>query len=240
MQGPIKSGPPPPQMQHPQQRRPSGADRLPIIEMKPGMKNICTKFIVLDKGKPVKVAAGPTLQQFLVADHTAAMFLTLYDEKAEAVDVSDIIEIRDGYDSSPLRKRTRFGESPFAQPVSLTMGIPTLCLSRYCSLYKGALTLYVGKQGRISRLGECVLPFDTEYLPSRCVFRFKTLKFKTLFVNLRFCLAFDESVNVSFFEWEEKNPGEFVRLSREQAESMPHHSRNIYVMTGASPNTVPS
>lgn len=88
---------------------PGGSDRCPVIELKPGMKNLNTKVIVLDKGRPQKVQSGPTLQQFLVADATGMIYLTLYDEKAEAVDISDIIEIKDGCVSQNKPRKVSLG-----------------------------------------------------------------------------------------------------------------------------------
>lgn len=87
---------PPPHQHAPQQRRPSGGDRCQVIDMKPGLKNLNTKIIVLEKGKGSRVQAGMLITQFLVADPSGMIYLTLYDEKAEAVEACDIIEIRDG------------------------------------------------------------------------------------------------------------------------------------------------
>lgn len=61
----------------------------------------------------------------------------------------------------------------------------------------------------------------------------------SLFDPLRFMMTFDESVNVSHWEWHEPSPGEFVRLTREQADQMPQLQRNTHIINGVPFNTVP-
>ncbi|XP_049847842.1 SOSS complex subunit B2 isoform X2 [Schistocerca gregaria] len=70
-----------------------------IIDMKPGMKNLNVMFIVLERGSTTKTKEGGIIVQHLVADSTASITASLWDEKGEALQPGDIFIMNGGYAS---------------------------------------------------------------------------------------------------------------------------------------------
>lgn len=65
--------------------------------MKPGMKNLNSTFIVLQRGATTKTKEGNTIIQYLVADASGSIQASFWDEKAEALQLGDIFRIRAAY-----------------------------------------------------------------------------------------------------------------------------------------------
>ncbi|GAM20093.1 hypothetical protein SAMD00019534_032680 [Acytostelium subglobosum LB1] len=68
-----------------------------ICELKPFVKNVNCIFIVLEKFPPVK--KKEVIHQVLVADHTACINMTLFDQFGEQAQPGDILRLRGGYAS---------------------------------------------------------------------------------------------------------------------------------------------
>ncbi|KAL0486311.1 SOSS complex subunit B [Acrasis kona] len=64
--------------------------------MKPQLNDVNTFFIVLEKLAPVKTKEH-MINNFLVADESAAINLTVWDEKADGISSGDILKLSGGH-----------------------------------------------------------------------------------------------------------------------------------------------
>mmetsp|Transcript_1547 Transcript_1547/g.2669 ORF Transcript_1547/g.2669 Transcript_1547/m.2669 type:complete len:150 (-) Transcript_1547:422-871(-) len=70
-----------------------------IIDLRPSIERINTIFIILEKGKPDKVAdhASTPICYALVADQTASVNLQLWGDEVDAFQSGDIVKLTGGY-----------------------------------------------------------------------------------------------------------------------------------------------
>lgn len=68
-----------------------------IKDLRPGAKNIHSKFIVLDIGKPNKTKDGHEVRSCRVADKTGSVNLSVWDEWGTLLQCGDIIRLSKGY-----------------------------------------------------------------------------------------------------------------------------------------------
>ncbi|XP_065324291.1 SOSS complex subunit B2-like isoform X2 [Gordionus sp. m RMFG-2023] len=107
-----------------------------IKDIKPGLKNLYVKFIVLEiVGKPNITKDGHSVKTFKIADKTGSINISVWDEPGELLQGGDIVKLHKGY----------------------------------TSIWKGCLTLYVGKGGEILKIGEFCMIFSE--LPNMSEFR---------------------------------------------------------------------
>ena len=104
-----------------------------IIDLAPCMQRICCKFIVLEVNNGITTKDGHVITTCRVADRTASINLSVWDEKGKAIKSGDILKLNKGY----------------------------------ANVWKNVLTLYTGKAGQLTRVGEfsflySELPFLSE------------------------------------------------------------------------------
>jgi hypothetical protein len=68
-----------------------------IADLRPYMKNISVHFIVLEKGPVTKTKDDHYVHQYLVADQTGSIWLSLWDEQGLQLMPGDIVQLRSGY-----------------------------------------------------------------------------------------------------------------------------------------------
>lgn len=75
------------------------AESTSIRDLKPGMKNLCLIFIVLDMGRPKKTKEGHEVRTCKVADKTGSVNTSLWDEPGQLLQTGDICRLSKGYTS---------------------------------------------------------------------------------------------------------------------------------------------
>lgn len=68
-----------------------------IVDMRPFMKSINCVFIVLEKGSVTRTKDEHTIYQTLVADYTASINISLWDNIGELLQPGDIVRLKGGY-----------------------------------------------------------------------------------------------------------------------------------------------
>jgi hypothetical protein len=101
-------------------------DIIAIKDIRTGMKNINVMFIVLEITAATKTKENREVFSFKIADQSAAINCSIWDEPGKVLQPGDIVRM-------------------------------TKC---YASLWRGCLTLYSGKSGEISRMGDFVMTFN--------------------------------------------------------------------------------
>ncbi|XP_065834801.1 SOSS complex subunit B1-like [Oscarella lobularis] len=96
-----------------------------ICDLRAGLKSVSALFIVLEVGEGMQTKEGHIVRTCLVADRTASVNLSVWDEWGEAIRPGHILKLTNGY----------------------------------ASMWKGGLTLYIGRMGRLERIGEFTLLF---------------------------------------------------------------------------------
>lgn len=71
-----------------------------IGDIRPYMKGVNVHFIVLEKVSVTKTKEDHTVNQYLVADPSGAIILSVWDEPGELLQSGDIIQLRQGYVSA--------------------------------------------------------------------------------------------------------------------------------------------
>lgn len=99
---------------------------MTIKEIKPGLKNINVVFIVLEVGQATLTKENREVRTFKVADQSAAINVSVWDEPGKLLIPGDIVRLTKGY----------------------------------ASIWRQCLTLYSGKNGDISKIGEFNLIFN--------------------------------------------------------------------------------
>ncbi|PRP79262.1 OB fold-containing protein, nucleic acid binding [Planoprotostelium fungivorum] len=107
-----------------------------IGDLKPFQKCVNTIFIILEKGEITKTKDGSVMQKAQVADETASISITLWDNIGDSLQPGDICRLRNGY----------------------------------CTPYKNYLSLYVGRAGSLTRIGEFTMLFVEQPNMSLIVF----------------------------------------------------------------------
>ncbi|XP_026750516.1 SOSS complex subunit B homolog [Galleria mellonella] len=74
-------------------------DYMPIKELKPGMKNINALFIVLEVGPPTLTKEAREVRTLRVADTSASINLSVWDEPGALLQPGDIVRLTRGYAS---------------------------------------------------------------------------------------------------------------------------------------------
>jgi hypothetical protein len=69
-----------------------------IQDFRPGMKRINCRMIVLEKTELAPTRSG-RLFQFLVADNSASIFFSVFDELGEAIETGDILSLHLGHNA---------------------------------------------------------------------------------------------------------------------------------------------
>ena len=70
---------------------------VPIRNLKPGMKDLNIMFIILEIGKPTRTKEGHEVRSVKVADRSASINLSLWDELGKLIQTGDIIRMTKGY-----------------------------------------------------------------------------------------------------------------------------------------------
>jgi hypothetical protein len=68
-----------------------------VADIRPYMKGVNVHFIVLEKVSVTKTKEDHTVNQYLVADPSGAIILSVWDEPGELLQPGDIIQLRQGY-----------------------------------------------------------------------------------------------------------------------------------------------
>ncbi|KAI6651593.1 SOSS complex subunit B1-like [Oopsacas minuta] len=97
-----------------------------IVDLMPGMSRICCKFIVLEVNNGITTRDGHIITTCRVADRTASINLSVWDDKGKAIKSGDILKLNKGY----------------------------------INLWKNVLTLYTGKAGQLTRVGDFAFLFS--------------------------------------------------------------------------------
>ncbi|XP_055377085.1 SOSS complex subunit B homolog [Condylostylus longicornis] len=74
-------------------------DCIPIKDIKPGLKNINVVFIVLEVGAPTLTKENREVRNFKVADQTASINVSVWDEPGKLLVPGDIVRLTKGYAS---------------------------------------------------------------------------------------------------------------------------------------------
>uniref|UniRef100_T1H763 OB domain-containing protein n=1 Tax=Megaselia scalaris TaxID=36166 RepID=T1H763_MEGSC len=74
-------------------------EEIPIKNIKPGLKNINVVFIVLDIGTATLTKENREVRNFKVADYSAAINCSVWDEPGRLLCPGDIIRLTKGYAS---------------------------------------------------------------------------------------------------------------------------------------------
>lgn len=77
----------------------SGIEYLQIKDLKPGLKNINVIFIVLEVGPPTITKENREVRTFKVADQTAGINVSVWDEPGQLLVPGDIVRLTKGYAS---------------------------------------------------------------------------------------------------------------------------------------------
>ncbi|KAJ6622012.1 SOSS complex subunit B like [Pseudolycoriella hygida] len=72
-------------------------ENIAIKDIRPGMKNINVVFIVLDVGPATLTKENREVRTFKVADHTAAINVSVWDEPGKLLVPGDIVRLTKGY-----------------------------------------------------------------------------------------------------------------------------------------------
>ena len=91
-----------------------------IVDLTPGMLRICCKFIVLEVNNGITTRDGHIITTCRVADKSASINLSVWDDKGKAIKSGEIFKLNKGY----------------------------------TNLWKNVLTLYTGKAGQLTRVGD--------------------------------------------------------------------------------------
>lgn len=75
------------------------ADCIPIKDIKPGLKNINVVFIVLEVGAATVTKENREVRNFKVADPTACINVSVWDEPGKLLVPGDIVKLTKGYAS---------------------------------------------------------------------------------------------------------------------------------------------
>lgn len=142
-------------------------------------------------GQPTKTRDNNVVHQVLVADGTAAITLSLWDELGELVDSGDILRLTNGCAACITGARSLMAVA-----------------RRWASLHKGALHLYAGNKGKVKRVGQCAC------LSMRICFGSLS---SYLGCGRRYNMVFTEVPNMSHYQWQPdpNNPDVPVRLAAE-------------------------
>jgi len=71
--------------------------RKRIADLRPGLKHLHVRFIVIEKGEPSSTASGDVIYDVRVADESGSIELVAFGERGAALRPGDICEIRWGY-----------------------------------------------------------------------------------------------------------------------------------------------
>ncbi|KAG6460515.1 hypothetical protein O3G_MSEX012025 [Manduca sexta] len=77
----------------------SNIEYVQIKDLKPGMKNINAVFIVLEVGPPTLTKEAREVRTLRVADATASVNLSVWDEPGALLQPGDIVRLTRGYAS---------------------------------------------------------------------------------------------------------------------------------------------
>jgi hypothetical protein len=102
------------------------SDIINIKDIRPGLKNINVIFIVLEVGQATLTKENREVRTFKVADQTAAINVSVWDEPGMLLVPGDIVRLTKGY----------------------------------ASIWRQCLTLYSGKNGDIHKIGDFCLAFN--------------------------------------------------------------------------------
>lgn len=75
------------------------ADCIPIKDIRPNLKNINVVFIVLEVGQPTLTKENRVVRTFKVADPTASINVSVWDEPGNLLVPGDIVRLTKGYAS---------------------------------------------------------------------------------------------------------------------------------------------
>merc|ERR1719219_2700023 len=68
-----------------------------IRNLKPGMKDLSIMFIVLEIGRPSKTKEGHEVRSVKIADRSASINLSVWDDLGKLIQTGDIIRMNKGY-----------------------------------------------------------------------------------------------------------------------------------------------
>uniref|UniRef100_A0A182N1R5 OB domain-containing protein n=1 Tax=Anopheles dirus TaxID=7168 RepID=A0A182N1R5_9DIPT len=88
MYGPMQNHPPP---------NPNPTDLMAIKDIYPGLKNINVIFIILETGPVTLTKENREVRTFKVADQTAAINVSIWDEPGKQLSPGDIVRLTKGY-----------------------------------------------------------------------------------------------------------------------------------------------
>uniref|UniRef100_A0A182P8R0 OB domain-containing protein n=1 Tax=Anopheles epiroticus TaxID=199890 RepID=A0A182P8R0_9DIPT len=88
MYGPMQNHPPP---------NPNPTDLMAIKDIYPGMKNINVIFIILEIGPVTLTKENREVRTFKVADQSAAINVSIWDEPGKQLSPGDIVRLTKGY-----------------------------------------------------------------------------------------------------------------------------------------------
>ncbi|CAM1294701.1 NABP2 (predicted) [Pycnogonum litorale] len=74
-------------------------DTTNLRDLKPGMKNVNLVFIMLEMGRPNTTKEGHEVRTCKIADKTASINLSLWDEPGNYIQTGDICKLTKGYAS---------------------------------------------------------------------------------------------------------------------------------------------
>ncbi|CAB4059780.1 SOSS complex subunit B2,SOSS complex subunit B1-B,SOSS complex subunit B1,SOSS complex subunit B homolog,SOSS complex subunit B1-A [Lepeophtheirus salmonis] len=104
---------------------------ISVRSLKPGLKDLQLKCIVLEIGRPNLTKDGHEVRTVKVADRTGSVNLSLWDEPGKLINCGDIVRLS----------------------------------KVYTNVWKNCLTLYIGKGGELSKVGEfCLVYSETPFL----------------------------------------------------------------------------
>lgn len=103
-------------------------DFIAIKDVRDGMKNINVMFIVLELTASTKTKENREVFSFKVADQTAQINCSIWDEPGKLLQPGDIVRM----------------------------------MKCYASIWRGCLTLYSGKSGEITKMGDFCMVFNEQ------------------------------------------------------------------------------
>ena len=101
-------------------------DFIAIKDVRDGMKNINVMFIVLELTASTKTKEGREVFSFKVADTSACINCSIWDEPGKLLQSGDIVRM----------------------------------MKCYASMWRNCLTLYSGKSGEITKMGDFCMVFN--------------------------------------------------------------------------------
>lgn len=101
---------------------------ITIKDIRDGMKNINVMFIVLELTNATKTKENREVFSFKVADQTASISCSIWDEPGKLLQPGDIVRM----------------------------------VKCYASIWRGCLTLYSGKSGEITKMGDFCMVFNEQ------------------------------------------------------------------------------